>query len=876
MKRLLVLFMLLTALLGNVGAAAIVDDQGSFHFLYTNTFDLRYDPSISVFCYKQELESGTDSNTWSEGCPGPNENLNIDSADGDNPQVTNEATITACGTEVGIKIVDDNEQVRVYDPNFGPEETAMGKLGCDYGPNGAYKLETTEYYTGDSSYGCTTSFLQGERCSVSGGNVVISRTEGDFLNVAMNTNATVSQWAPTGNYGDLTAFLLQNGETDNPVRITEYDSVGGNDVETRKPKMNEPLGDDETSLNDFLINSYDFDNCNSGDGSPCHVASAPFTGDEGFLNAEDCASAGGGGGGLLTKNRCPLGYALFERDITYQLHGELIYGSLYVQEPNADSGYKFYLCHDSVQGVHGRTVYSPGNNYEFDQFKCNSDGEWENVATCEDGRDNDDNGLTDLDDPDCGGNPQSSEFPGECNPVVAEEVSNADGSDIDQRVALYDNSENGQYSPSFSTCRYSSMEQDPTYSGKSPVTFKCEIPSEPGADLEATDYNGPTPDRATSYCINRDNSVGLQETPMPAVQYFVSEEVMPLGPSEWVGNNGYKPNFDFQTLHEAETGYDKVPGTNNEACDDCHQASYWEDKNMITDGYSGSTALDRNESWGVSNASGIHNEDVYYPLENTLAEDNTFRGGFHGVCDTGFDWMRNGGEWLCDIGPVDDPAMEINSYALTGNLGGKLAGFQIDWEEMQKWQEGHPVAPAEGGDGASPVDVNAMCWHGGPDERPQDLENDVVNLTASVTEGETTYVVGELPERSSTPSNPEAYSCVFGMSQRIRTDISPVSTQTTLFYEGSEDTYRNPAGETYGYITEGTDINGNLQIEDSFIQPSGDMQTWLEGKQASESSGDLWPNFRAEEDLTDADVEGGSQCQQIRHPLSFVEAGCSE
>lgn len=173
-------------------------------------------------------------------------------------------------------------------------------------------------------------------------------------------------------------------------------------------------------------------------------------------------------------------------------------------------------------------------------------------------------------------------------------------------------------------------------------------------------------------------------------------------------------------------------------------------------------------------------------------------------------------------------------------------GVQINWSEMQKWEGAHPAVPPEGTYAADPVNVRAMCWWGGQKERPQDLQNDVLNLSAQAAEGQTTYAVGKLPERSPAPSNTGSYSCVFGLHQWVDIlQITP-SAETTLFYEGSEGTSSTPTDTEYGVITEGTnDANkGNVRIDDQQIRPATNMQQWLEGKQANEASRELWKHFR--------------------------------
>jgi hypothetical protein len=147
----------------------------------------------------------------------------------------------------------------------------------------------------------------------------------------------------------------------------------------------------------------------------------------------------------------------------------------------------------------------------------------------------------------------------------------------------------------------------------------------------------------------------------------------------------------------------------------------------------------------------------------------------------------------------------------------------------------------------SRVSIEAMCWQGRQGERPQNLDK-VVNLTAQVSEGDTTYVAGKLPERSSV-NNPQSYSCVFGFTQTVDILQNPVTSATDLFVDGEPGTELTGGGSRQvGHITEGTNDGGKgmIFIDDRQIKPSPNMQDWLQGKQANEA-GELWTHFRKSE-----------------------------
>lgn len=121
------------------------------------------------------------------------------------------------------------------------------------------------------------------------------------------------------------------------------------------------------------------------------------------------------------------------------------------------------------------------------------------------------------------------------------------------------------------------------------------------------------------------------------------------------------------------------------------------------------------------------------------------------------------------------------------------------------------------------------------------------SLTVEVQEGEDTAVVGKLPERSTTPSNSQSYTCVFGFTQaldQIESNNIEYADSTQLFYQGEKGAEDTAFGWR-GFVTEGTNDpgKGSVFIEHSRFRPAVDMQDWLKDNQSSAYNAQLWPNF---------------------------------
>lgn len=551
---------------------------------------------------------------------------------------------------------------------------------------------------------------------------------------------------------------------------------------------------------------------------------------------------------------------------------------------NIRGGSYWFVCREGAtmpNGYGGETSQVVATDNQLYKCDLQGDGEawrddtrydWEPVTECEDGLDNDNNGEIDLDDEGCEGNPLTfSEDAGgsqECEPIVG--VS-SDG----QKKAYYEpvSSTSDGNSPLSTDCVYNGVDTVPDYTNQPPVQFVCTSFGPDNTQVDVQNYEGPTPDAAEVYCSNRLSAISSSAETIVVAQYFVPKQAMQLG-YRWAGTDGFRSNFVFQTLHQAEFEY-------NEG--DIHAPSQWYGtKQMTNDGhYDGS--VDHTEyvkEWGVANASGANNPDINYP-GGTLASNDVFQGGFYGECSEDTQWTETGGDWRCDIGSAERQTITVNTYRLGGDLGGKLAGFQINWSEMQDWEKAHPgLAPEGNGNSVEPVRVDAQCWLGV--NRPSDLSK-VVNISEPVQEGQDTYAVGALPDRQfEGQDRSDTYTCVFGLKQALKDmQNNPVTTssQTDLFHEGKrwEDTTSDTA-----WVTEGTDENGLVQTDSGLIRPidspdvsEQSMQEWLSGKEANtDVAGQMFNNFRGEGDLSTT-LPGGNICQQLRNPMDYYTNACS-
>lgn len=521
---------------------------------------------------------------------------------------------------------------------------------------------------------------------------------------------------------------------------------------------------------------------------------------------------------------------------------------IFVCREGADMLYKSFNTGAGSENYYTSQVIDASKTTSSEELlKCNQNtGEWEPVTECNDGIDNDGDGTVDHDgigsvseDIDCNNDPNTeTEVSGGagCEPMVGYATSVS----FDVKQAFYDPSDSGAYSPKSSTCKYDSIKATLDYTGQQPEQFNC---TDTALGVFAENYDGPTPENARQYCENRLATEGgnYEQDPMPAVQYFIPREGIPLG-TEFADSTGFAPNTGFITLHQAEEKYEYLGP---------HNPNSWDNKNMIDDPYANDEPANYINSWVPANATGVNDDKVVYPGYGSINSDQVFDGGFRGKCkNAGAEWRYTSLGWRCDVGTSFNVEMIVNPYEVDGDLGGKYIGFQINWSQMQKWEQAHPMAPPEGSDGVRKVRIKAMCWHGSNTERPQDL-SEVANVSDVVAADRDSKVITKLPERSNPPNNKETWSCVWGMSQEVDLSKIEITDETTLFWDGEEGTHTTPTGEEIGYITEGTNKQrkGFVQVGGGkVLRPAGedgDMQEWLSQRETSEFSGsELWKDFK--------------------------------
>ncbi|MFT4892844.1 MAG: hypothetical protein ACI8Z7_000632 [Candidatus Nanohaloarchaea archaeon] len=848
--------------------------SSGFIFYHTNTFDVKEGPSISVWCDKSDV-------AIEGGCPGPSGNQDIDSTEGDEPIVLDNWEITnVCGSSAKAKIVDDDQEWRVYDPAI--PGNVMDEFGCGYG-----------YSQGSRSADYT--FTDGETVAPSGGSVYTARTEGTTFTIFMNTEASTPINSPDGSKGDLSSFKFQ--DDDQGVKIIEYKTGVGNDIDTRTPKKNYVFNSDSKNINNFLSNPYtpengERSNCGSG---PCKIAKTEFVRDTADVNVGDCSYSD------RNPHKCPLGFDLSSRTVSYQLGGkdtkaQIVYGKEYggefnpsVSETTAQN--KFHLCHDTVPSLDGKTVYSPlpedagySTENEYDQFICQNGG-WKNVATCNDGRDNNQNGKIDHEaDPVCDGNKGQPETSVSCDePVVAYD-------DNDQKAAFYDPVESGEdlagavsprtESPYFS-CRYNQKETvaQLEYDAESqePVNFECTTEENPLAGGEtgtSTGYSGSSQEKADNFCRNRYSSVGsFAQDPMPAVQYFVPGEVIPTGPGKWATSSGFKPNIGFQTLHQAESYYSS---NSNQGP---HDAERWNSMQDIY-GYENDNPSEYQDAWITANAGDL-NENVA-SSGGELGDNPVFEGGFAGKCNSPEKWTNVNEEfniWDCDI-PTGDTTITVNTYAMqTSGIEGNYAGIQVKRSELEKWEGAHGVPPS-GNDHTGRLILLAECWHGGPEPDDMPPEGERARMSAGISSlGEQVVVADEIPPRSNGPSQltEGQYSCTYGFTQKINDkQAAGVPETTPLFQNGG-------AANNQGWIVEGTQEFGKVKTNvetisvpytSEYENEDNPEQAWLEDQASNvntfSSGEDTYQHFPTEGTHPD---EGSVRdpYNQMRHPVEVFK-----
>ncbi len=360
----------------------------------------------------------------------------------------------------------------------------------------------------------------------------------------------------------------------------------------------------------------------------------------------------------------------------------------------------FFICRKGARmqtgfgGETGQVVDVSKKSESQDLRKCVNTGgssyEWQPVAECEDGLDNDGDGTVDHSsspytisgvstDPDCG-SPTDTESVSTCQPLVGGDPGGLDPDD--NRIAYYNPGTGaGSVSPPGTSCWYHDTEIDPTTSA-SPLIFKCH------QDGTVTDHPPARIVAAQSACGDvPDSAFSSHGDPIAMAEYFVPEEYMPSisdgasvsEASKYVDSSGYD-YVKYQTLHEAEQRYadstfTTFPGGSTGYLPPLHSTNAYDPLNMteLGDGYNyagdgngafGTTYSDYLDSWTVANASGEAHDKINSD-PGTLANKRVFPGGFAGRCPPGQVWRY-----------VDNPT--FTGWKCSGSLAWKPPYFVPD------------------------------------------------------------------------------------------------------------------------------------------------------------------------------------------------------
>lgn len=662
---------------------------------------------------------------------------------------------------------------------------------------------TAECDLGDNSY--AFSLLDDGDEIDRGGSLRVGFTEPGYnLNVKMNIQGAF--FGPDGSDGDLITFTPE-ADFDRPegsIVVTEYDTGGGSETEVFDSKTNVVLDPGTNDLTHII--SEDLSSCDS---QPCQIAKTDFTYDPGDVDVSSCNSKS-------YSDNCVVGYR--SGDKHYIPKNEIVAGEVYGEGGPPDSVHqkKFYFC-AAIEGFIGKTVYSPGDNYEHDQFKCNYYGAWENVALCEDGVDNDEDGATDLNDPHCSSSTDGPEDgPSEtCNPRIgrlANDYTDPDtGVQYDSyRKVAFHGSESVEYLDSESDCGYANFDPSVEYSNQPPELYTClntdyfgAIPEGYTGDTESEDIgNAVDPNGAEYYCNQLasflsgsvwDNHQGLE-----VVEYFVARENIPIGSNKYATSDGFKNKF-YDTLNRAESDYykevrvacDNEPNWQEPVAPECYSTEHNNDSYEpinLTDLSDGYTADEYMDSWTFANAS-VNNDKIGRPTNARLLSDEAvFDGGFAGKCTGGKRWMyrEKEGGWKCsgalgwtfkyfvpDIDPVIPSETTVGVF-LPKEIFDESTRSASSLSFTTAWYNRY-------NEKATIERVKLGCYPGSP-KNPSDVSFDQVFDVPDSGVSETILVTEQVDL-----SQASSYSCTWGFVVE-KSD----GTLQTYFNMGNADKYKTP------------------------------------------------------------------------------------
>lgn len=367
----------------------------------------------------------------------------------------------------------------------------------------------------------------------------------------------------------------------------------------------------------------------------------------------------------------------------YFPEGELVYAKDPSSLTGGSPGTYWYICRDGATYTNslGNTIPQPidAGWATEDPMVCDtSTDSWRDVATCDDGLDNDGDGMIDAsndqygvpNDPSCG-SPDDPESGGPlgCDPANAPSAvvgKTSSGS----KAAFYNPQAGGFWTNYRSDCLYNYSDVEFIAPEGQPEKFTCHRNSHnsfSGTDAtEKENLCNYISDYTWRQHFEIPSGVVLGDLHMPAVKYYIPEHAIPYGPDYASGLSDGDPdsgfnNDQYQTLHKAEEKYDN--GGSTFTCDTCHSASTWSNLNFTgLTGYQNNNPDNYDNAWILSNATGYGTDGVQNtgaPNYDSFGWVNTsyvWGGGFAGNCEPGQIWKRyfegSGYVWRCS-GSVD-------------------------------------------------------------------------------------------------------------------------------------------------------------------------------------------------------------------------------
>lgn len=603
----------------------------------------------------------------------------------------------------------NNPSIQVCDTSLDVGRTNLGNGNYNYE---AYGVNVPNDLSCDLGNNTPITIREDGSYVTDGGSIFVGFTT-TGANLEVNMNIEAAAFGAEGSVGDLVTFTPNFNSDYEPGKIIvkEYDTSITGWTESYNSKMNVVLDSTSQDLTDLI--QEDLSSC--GNNEPCQVANVDFTKDTSEVDVSSCS------GKDYSKN-CVIGYDFGDK--IYEPQNGVVVGQLYGkgEPPESVSAKSFHLC-APIEGVIGTTVYSPGDNYEYNQFRCNSQGEWENVALCNDGIDNDEDGAADLDDPGCSSTTDNSESTQTCGPRIGRLEESYEGWPADTKVAFYDDS-GSSYEDSTSNCAYNNFDAV-VYENQPPERFRCtQVGSHEGYSSSDTEDNGNAVDEqdADNYCEALSNIVSSTTWNshggvMEVVEYFVARKDVPTGPNKYATTSGFKNKF-YQTLDEAEAAY--------AGSQDKHSKDTWAGKNLTdTSDYDTGEYID---SWTFANASANSTNEIV----STGSHDDSgfFKGGFAGKCPTGQQWQFTQEGWRCSGEIPWDHEVYFPNNINSAENGMATVGFFL---MPQNFMESTPslgdimsfheaTIESDEEEQAYLSTLNSVCWRGGPSSKPSSFD----------------------------------------------------------------------------------------------------------------------------------------------------------